>query len=76
MKKVVNALSWVSFFVILSAICVTGLLSGICVVNCISDELNITGTWWAFTLTPVLFIVDLCVSIFLCLGLKRLVAKD
>lgn len=71
MKKVINALSWVSFISIMFVVGTSSFMAGVCVMNYLVDVIGIAGTWQAFALTPVLLSVSLGVEAFLILGLKR-----
>ena len=70
MKKIVNVLSWVSFFVVAMAICLTSLYVAAMACNYLHDLLGLTG-WWCLLLVPVLFVVAIAVEAFLMLGATK-----
>jgi len=70
MKKMVNVLSWVSFFIVNLVMATTSLYVGAMACNYLSDHLGLTG-WQCLLLVPVMFLVSLAAELFFMLGANK-----
>ena len=72
MKTIVSIISWVSCILIIGVISVFSLFCGSYAAGYVGDLFGICGAWPAcLVLTPVMFIVALCVCMFIMSGLKK-----
>lgn len=71
MKTIVNILSWVSFILIASTICLASLYGGVCVCNYLHDLWHMSG-WEGLVLVPIMLLVAMAICFFLMLGMKRI----
>ena len=70
MKKLLTILSWAAFVIVGTTIALTSVYVGAMVCGYLRDTLGLTGAW-VLLLVPVLFVVALCVEVFLMLGASK-----